>query len=716
MVLFVLILLMPGVGAAVQVRVTPASVTAESGSLVSVAVEADTVEALGGFQFRFTYVPTELQVVSLVVNPAFDQVITQDTGGGSGSGTVAAVVYDQLPLSGAPVNLATLTFRVLTSNSGAVVLDNVVLGKIGGAEISSTSVPGVITVAHFPVVTFTSSGNGTVSGVSPQTLSPGGSTSSVKAIPSVGYHFVSWTGPGNVTSADNPLTVTNVTTDQTISANFVGDSLVGRCGASNGALFAAIPTLGLCSVGVPSTVSGSGPWMWSCGGINGGGGATCQAGIDRDGPKLVVSTLADGGVTNNSILNVSGTVSDASAVSGVTVNGVHVDASTGSFSYAVRLQTGANQLNVAATDALGNVSVNSRTILLDTTVPTLAVSEPADNGKTARSELTVSGTIDKQTTVIITVMGGTPQGVSLSGGSFSTVINLAVGLNSIKIIAIDGAGKSSTVVRTVTYDNSAPSLTITSPPQDISSTAASIAVTGTVSDTQTTATVTMTFNGVTYTLPVTDGVFSQLLPVPPPGTYPVVTTAIDEAGNRASVTRNIVSLRDVTQPAVESFTVPEISTTLKVSDIVVTPVDAARVAGYFLSETSTAPRSDDPGWQELPPTWFNFSVWGNHMLYASVKDSAGTVSPSVGRPVFVGTQPGADGVLVTSAGKIVPNIADALRSLRLATGAEVSTDPEYDQLHGIVAPLVNGIPTPNGRKQFSLGDTIVILRRVVGLW
>ena len=51
----------------------------------------------------------------------------------------------------------------------------------------------------------------------------------------------------------------------------------GVCGPSNGAGFLAAPTSGLCSAGEASPVSGSGPWDWSCSGLNGGTTAPCSA-------------------------------------------------------------------------------------------------------------------------------------------------------------------------------------------------------------------------------------------------------------------------------------------------------------------------------------------------------------------------------------------------------------------------------------------------------
>ena len=51
----------------------------------------------------------------------------------------------------------------------------------------------------------------------------------------------------------------------------------GACGSSNGGSLTSAPTANLCTAGTASTVSGSGPWSWSCAGSNGGTTATCSA-------------------------------------------------------------------------------------------------------------------------------------------------------------------------------------------------------------------------------------------------------------------------------------------------------------------------------------------------------------------------------------------------------------------------------------------------------
>ena len=66
-------------------------------------------------------------------------------------------------------------------------------------------------------------------------------------------------------------------TTATCSATKVASAQSGACGSSNGASLTSAPTANLCTAGAASTVSGSGPWSWSCIGSNGGTTATCYA-------------------------------------------------------------------------------------------------------------------------------------------------------------------------------------------------------------------------------------------------------------------------------------------------------------------------------------------------------------------------------------------------------------------------------------------------------
>jgi hypothetical protein len=57
----------------------------------------------------------------------------------------------------------------------------------------------------------------------------------------------------------------------------------GACGSSSGASFYTKPTANLCSVGTNSSLSGSGPWSWSCIGSCVGSNSSCSAALRTDG-------------------------------------------------------------------------------------------------------------------------------------------------------------------------------------------------------------------------------------------------------------------------------------------------------------------------------------------------------------------------------------------------------------------------------------------------
>ena len=56
-----------------------------------------------------------------------------------------------------------------------------------------------------------------------------------------------------------------------------------NCGSANGTVVDHAPTTNLCAKGMASNVNGSGPWSWACSGINGGKAAACGAQKKIDG-------------------------------------------------------------------------------------------------------------------------------------------------------------------------------------------------------------------------------------------------------------------------------------------------------------------------------------------------------------------------------------------------------------------------------------------------
>lgn len=139
------------------------------------------------------------------------------------------------------------------------------------------------------------------------------------------------------------------------------------------------------------------------------------------------------------------------------------------------LSDGSHTVTINCKDHDGNAaSEKSTTYTVDTVPPTLNVTSPADGLITAASSVTVAGTTNDATSspVVITIsLNGTDQGTVPvgTGGTFSKVVTLKEGSNTIIVKAKDAAGKESSVTRTVTLDTSVPKIkaaTITPNPVD----------------------------------------------------------------------------------------------------------------------------------------------------------------------------------------------------------------------------------------------------------
>ena len=179
----------------------------------------------------------------------------------------------------------------------------------------------------------------------------------------------------------------------------------------------------------------------------------------------------------------------------------------------------------------------------DAIAPILTVFSPEDNSKTAQSTITIAGTINETATVTVKNNSGTVQNTAITGSNFSATINLASGLNTITITATDLANNTTSVVRTITYDNSNPLLTITNPAQDMTTTLNSVTISGTVSDTISTVTISISAEGQTYTPTVdANSTFSQSIVLTTDKAYAIVVTATDQVGNTTTGQRNIIKL------------------------------------------------------------------------------------------------------------------------------------------------------------------------------
>ncbi len=252
-----------------------------------------------------------------------------------------------------------------------------------------------------------------------------------------------------------------------------------------------------------------------------------QVTLDTHPPVLAVSAPANGLITNQPTVSVSGSETDATAVT-VTVNGTPLAVGPdGHFSGSVALTEGSNTLITVATDAAGNATTDTRTVTLDTHPPVLAVTAPTDGLITRQTPVTVSGTVTDATPVTVDV-NGIPLPVD-GAGVFTGQVPLAEGANPLTVTARDAATNTATIVRIVTLDTHAPVIAVAQPADGDVINAASVTTSGTVTDATAT---TLTINGNPVGLSA-GGNFSAEVPLVP-NANTITYAATDAAGNSAT--------------------------------------------------------------------------------------------------------------------------------------------------------------------------------------
>jgi RHS repeat-associated protein len=173
---------------------------------------------------------------------------------------------------------------------------------------------------------------------------------------------------------------------------------------------------------------------------------------DTEAPVVILAAPADGALTRDSIVTVSGTAADRTLAT-VNINGVSVTPDAGGgFTAQVPVAEGANFISVTAADKAGNATTVSRQVTRDTQAPVLTVTEPEDGTTTEAEEITVRGTAQDATPVTVSV--GTSAAAVGADGSFQSTAPLAEGANEIVVTATDAAGNTASVTRNVTRQGS----------------------------------------------------------------------------------------------------------------------------------------------------------------------------------------------------------------------------------------------------------------------
>ena len=292
------------------------------------------------------------------------------------------------------------------------------------------------------------------------------------------------------------------------------------------------------------------------------------------------TTISSGGLTRDNTLALSGTVSDANLSSvhvfdGATdLGAATISGSTWSFTTSA-LTDGGHSFIAKATDTAGNVTTTAAvTATVDTAAPVVAIT--TTGGSTNQSVQTIAGTVDVAdigTTVTLFDNGSTtPLGTAVvqNDGSWSTIVTLSGGSNSLTAKDTDAAGNTGTSNPVIfTLATVAPTIAITSPVAgdniiNKSEAAAGVSISGTaaagiggaaVNGQTATITIVDGSNLVedTYTATVTGGAWSVTVTAAQAqaladGSYTIKANVSDAAGN-AAVTATLSFTLDTTAAA-----------------------------------------------------------------------------------------------------------------------------------------------------------------------
>ena len=225
--------------------------------------------------------------------------------------------------------------------------------------------------------------------------------------------------------------------------------------------------------------------------------------LDTVAPTLAITSPAGGATVEAEKVTVTGTVSDAgtptSGVASVTVNGVPAALNTQAGTWVLAdlpLGVGPNVITARAADAAGNVSADvvvnvTRRDPTDTQRPLVSITSPAEGATTYDAAVAITGTASDagqhQTGVRQVFVNDQPAQFDPATGQWSLQnFQLALGPNTITARAVDGANNQATAVVNLTRrpppDETDPALEVLAPADNSSTEAATVAVSGTVSD------------------------------------------------------------------------------------------------------------------------------------------------------------------------------------------------------------------------------------------
>ncbi len=247
--------------------------------------------------------------------------------------------------------------------------------------------------------------------------------------------------------------------------------------------------------------------------------------LDVGSPGVRITSPVSGSLTGGATATVTG-VADVPNLAGVRVAGIAAALSGKAFTaVGVPLAEGDNRLVAEAVDSSGRAFDSPPVfVTLDTLPPAVALETTGLPALTNLTALAVSGTVSDPHLAGVTVNG---TAAVVSGGRFTAAaVPLVEGDNVLVAHAIDALGHAAdSGTFAVDRDTQAPVVVITSPTPNAQLAAASVTVTGSVSDAHLAG---VTVNGATAAL--SNGQFTATLTLPE-GDTALVARATDAAGN-----------------------------------------------------------------------------------------------------------------------------------------------------------------------------------------
>ena len=334
------------------------------------------------------------------------------------------------------------------------------------------------------------------------------------------------------------------------------------------------------------------------------------------------------------------------------------------------------------------------TVALETVPPFLTISTLSSGSVTADPVLNVAGAASDASGIASLTVNGTD--LTDQAAQFSGAIPLGAGVNSISVVARDAVGNRTQQTVSVTFDATVPAIAVGTPADNSVASTPPFTANGTVAPG---TIVTMSVNGgPSQVLVVSDGTFTGS------GSFAAGMNTIEWTASRSGLSSRVKRsvMLALGKP---SLAITDPAEDLRTEEDSVTIVGTAGADGVSVTieaagSVYTPSLQGGTFRQQIP-----LSGAGQIRVTARATDGAGNTSIAQRNVIRVNR------IMGDLNGDGCVDIQDAMALLRISLGLDPVTPQAL--AHGDVAPLVNGVPQPDGT--IDVGDVLVLLRKIVGL-